>query len=545
MGMEFSDFLKFPLLNKGTAFTREEREELQIDGFLPYHVSTLQEQAQRRYINFKSLTNDISKYVFLTGLQNRNERLFYKLVYDHISEMLPIIYTPTVGDAALHYSVLYTHERGIYISYPLRDKIEEIIERIPRESVDVAVVTDGKRILGLGDLGVGGMTIPIGKLSLYTLFGGIHPARTLPILLDVGTDNEVLLSDPLYIGWRHRRISGGEYDAFVDRFVQALKKRYPGILLQWEDFGKEHAEPLLKRYQKQLCSFNDDIQGTATVVTAAIYALIKRTHSSPEEQRIVILGAGSAGTGIAQMICGAFEQTLSPQEAARKLYLIDIQGLIHEGQKEVQPQHRLFARPKEEIGKWKVRHPENITLSDVIEHVRPTVLIGVSTQAGAFTEEIVTKMAKYVDMPAIFPLSNPTTKSEAHPADLIRWTKGRVIIATGSPYDPVTYEGKVYSIAQCNNVNIFPGVGLGLIASKAKEATDKMFYKAAEILGHYSPLLHNPFGTLFPPFEALREVSYEIAVAIVKVALESNLAQKEISDPRKAVLETMWTPDYS
>jgi len=542
--MDLGDFLNHSLINKGTAFSDEERNSLGLHGFLPYHVSTLQEQAHRRYLNFKSLTTDLGRYVFLAGLQNRNETLFYKLVYDHISEMLPIIYTPTVGEAALHYSVLYNHERGLYLSYPLRDRIEEIVSKIPRKTLDVAVVTDGQRILGLGDLGVGGMTIPIGKLALYTLFGGVHPAKTLPIMLDVGTDNETLLADPMYIGWRHKRITGPDYDAFVDRFVQALKKRYPDMLLQWEDFGRDHAGPLLERYRTQICSFNDDIQGTATVVTAAIYAAVKRMQVSLHDQRVVIFGAGSAGMGIAQMIYGAFKESVSEEEAKKSIYLVDVGGLIHNGQTSMLPQQKLFARSQEEVSRWDVKDHNHIGLSDVVEHARPTVLIGVSTKAGAFNEEIVTKMARYVEYPAIFPLSNPTSKSEAHPADLVRWTKGKAIIATGSPYDPVSYEGRVYQIAQCNNVSIFPGIGLGLIACKAKQATDRMFFKAAEVLGEHSPMLHNPFGGLFPPFESLRQISRDIGAAVVKIAQEEGLARKACPDPQKAVDEAMWVPDY-
>jgi malate dehydrogenase (oxaloacetate-decarboxylating) len=538
--------LSDPLFNKGTAFTAEERDRLQLDGLIPYHISTLEEQVQRRYQNFKAQTSDLTKHLFLSALHNRNEVLFYRLVSEHITEMLPYIYTPTVGDVSLHYSYLYTEPRGIYLSYPQRDKIEEIINNISRDKIDVIVVTDGERILGLGDLGTGGMAIPVGKLTLYTLFGGIHPGHTLPIMLDVGTNNPTLLNDPLYIGWRKPRISGKEYDTFVDRFVKAIKKRFPKVLLQWEDFGREHAQPLLEKYRHQICSFNDDIQGTASVALAALLTAIKMNRADLHQQRIVIFGGGSAGLGIAHHFLGAMiDAGISKEKALQEIYIIDIHGLVHQGLSEIPPHQKLFARSKKDLSKWKISTKFKISLLDVVKEVRPTVLIGVSAQGGAFTEEVITAMAEYVERPIIFPLSNPTSKCEAHPADLLQWTKGKAIIATGSPFEEVSYGGKKIPIAQCNNVYIFPGVGLGVIACKAKEVSETMFYKAAEILSKYSPMLHAPQGTLFPSFEKLISISREIALVVVKVAQDEGLSEKTDEKTRKKMVDAaMWHPHY-
>ncbi len=523
--MQAQELLCNPLLNKGTAFTQEERDRFKLNGRLPYHVSTLEEQVQRRYQNFKAQTTDLAKHLFLSALHNRNEVLFYRLVVDHVTEMLPYIYTPTVGDVSLHYSYLYTDPRGIYLSFPHRDKMEEIIDNLPQKEIDVIVVTDGERILGLGDLGTGGMAIPVGKLTLYTVFGGIYPGKTMPVMLDVGTNNPNLLSDPLYIGWRNPRVKGSEYDAFVGRFVKAIRRRYPQVLLQWEDFGRDHAGPLLEKYRHEICSFNDDIQGTAAVALAALLSAIQLSHSDLSQQRIVVFGGGSAGMGICNHFLGAMKAQGIPEEQAKKgIYVIDVHGLVHEGQPDIPAHQRPFARPKEE--NW-----TKTTLLDVVREVRPTVLIGVSAQGGAFTKDVITTMARYVERPIIFPLSNPTSKSEAHPVDLLKWTKGKAIIATGSPFE---------GFAQCNNVFIFPGVGLGVIACKARQVSEKMFFKAAEILSRYSPLVKTPDGNLFPPFEKLREISQEIARVVIEVAQQEGLATQT-----PLLNETIWQPVYT
>ncbi len=527
--------LSDPFRNKGTAFTEQERDLFKLHGKLPYHVSTLEEQVERRYANFKAQTTDLAKHLFLSALHQRNEVLFYKLVASHISEMLPYIYTPTVGDYSIHFSYLYTEPRGLYLAYPHQDKMEEIFANLEQNDVQVIVVTDGQRILGLGDLGTGGIAIPVGKLSLYTLFGGIHPAKTLPIILDVGTDNPTLLNDPLYLGWRNKRVTGSGYDQFIDRFVKVVQKRFPKVLLQWEDFGKEHARPLLDRYRKKICSFNDDIQGTAAVSLAALLSAIKLGQGQLHEQRIVVFGGGSAGIGISEHLVGAMVASgVSRDDALKTIYVVDIHGLVHTGLPEIPPHQRPFARTSTD--------PKQLDLLATIQKVHPTVLIGVSAQSGAFTEEIVTTMARYTDRPIIFPLSNPTSKSEAHPADILNWTKGKAIIATGSPFSEVMNQGHLVQIPQCNNVYIYPGVGLGVVASGAGEVTEKMFYKAAEILSLHSPILKSPTGALFPSLENLRAISREIAIGVIQVAQEEGLVLK--ADPVKLVDSVMWSPRY-
>lgn len=535
-----------PLLNKGTAFTEEERKIFDLEGLLPPHVSTIEEQVKRRYANFCEQEGDLAKYIFLSALQNRNEILFYRFVLEHVNEMVPLIYTPTVGQISTYYSLLYREQRGLYLSYPHRKKIQKMIENFPFNDIDVIVVTDGERILGLGDLGVGGMAISVGKLTLYTLFGGIHPARTLPIILDVGTNNSKMLEDPLYIGWRNNRISGRKYDLFIEEFIKAIRHRYPNVLLQWEDFAKEHALTLLNTYRNALCSFNDDIQGTAAVVLAAIYSAINLSKSSLKQQRFVILGGGSAGLGIANQLVKAIleEGGISKEKACALFYIVDRQGLLVEG-REYSDSQSFFVHSQKTIKSWKFKDSLCITLQEVIENVHPTVLIGVSTHGGAFTEEIVKTMHKHVKRPIIFPLSNPTSLSEAKPIDLIQWTKGEAIIATGSPFDPVAYEGSVFSIAQCNNVYIFPGIGLGLIASKATYASDKIFIEAAKVLSEHSPMLKDPYGPIFPTLDHLREVSRQIGIKVAKTVIAEGYSKlKAIDSVEKLIEETMWYPHY-
>lgn len=538
--------LEDPILNKGTAFTHEERDELGLHGLLPYHISTIEEQVKRRYANFSEQPDALAKYTFLNALQNRNEILFYRFILEHVAEMLPLIYTPTVGSVSTNYSLLYREQRGLYLSYPHRNRMEELIANYHQSDIDVIVVTDGERILGLGDLGVGGMAIPVGKLALYSLFGGIHPSRTLPIILDVGTNNQGMLEDPLYIGWRNQRIEGEEYDNFIDQFVHAVQKRYPNVLLQWEDFAKDHAGPLLNKYRKTLCSFNDDIQGTASVALAAVYSAVRLSGSLLKDQRVAILGAGSAGLGIANQLVKAMvaEGDISEEEARRRFYLIDRHGLVC-GNHQHGGEQKLFAHSMESLSNWSYVEGNRITLLEVIENTHPTILIGVSTKAGAFTEDVIKTMAKFVKRPMIFPLSNPTSNSEAHPSDLIRWTKGQAIIATGSPFDPIAFEGKIHQVAQCNNVYIFPGVGLGLIAAKAKEANDRVFLTAANILSSHSPMLDDPYGPLFPTLDQLREVSKEIGIAVAKVCIEDGVSKyTDVEMAKQLVEEVMWYPEY-
>ena len=539
------DIIHDALLNKGTSYTDEERTDLGLHGLLPFHVSTIEEQVNRAYGKFKNKSTDIEKYSFLSSLQDRNETLFYYLCSLHPEEMLPYIYTPTVGDASQKYSHIYDQNRGVYLSYPHRDRMEEMIANIPKDRVDVIVVTDGARILGLGDLGVGGMAIPVGKLSLYSLFGGIHPAYTLPITLDVGTNNKTLLTDPLYLGWPNERLKGKEYDDFVESFVQAITKRYPNVLIQWEDFAKDQAQPLLERYQDRVCCFNDDIQGTAGVVVAGILAAIKGIDADIKDQRIVLFGAGSAGIGIAELITQAMMlEGVSRDEAKEKIFVMGRNGLAHTGSDGLDVLKKRFAQKEEAIAQWGVEDMQDIPLLETVKHAKPTILIGTSTQPNTFTEEIVTEMKKHTARPIIFPLSNPTSKSEAAPEDLMKWTKGQALIATGSPYPPVEYEGKSYVIGQCNNVFIFPGVGLGVLASGATRVTDGMFLKAADVLSKYAPILNNPYGSLFPGVTELRAISLDVATEVAKEAIKEGVCKNPPKDIEQAVKDNMWEPKY-
>jgi len=524
-----------PLFNKGSAFPEDERREFGLLGLLPLHCSTIEEQLARTYENYRRKESDLERYVFLTALQDRNETLFYRLVQEHISEMMPIIYTPTVGEGCRQYSHVFRRPRGLYIAYPHRHEILKLLDNAPSESVEVIVVTDGERILGLGDLGVGGMGIPIGKLSLYSVCAGIHPAVTLPIMLDVGTDNQELLNDPLYLGWRHARVRGQEYDDFIEAFVDAVKQKFPRVLLQWEDFSKQNAARLLELYRDRLCTFNDDIQGTGAVTVAGILAAMKLPHSDLDKQRILILGAGSSAIGICDQIVAAMVHAgYREREAKQQLWLVDSKGLVHDGRIDLESSKKQYAQPK----------ACGCSFSDVVKNVHPTILIGTSGQHGAFTEEIVREMAKYVERPVIFPLSNPTSKSEATPADLLEWTDGRALVATGSPFPPVNHEGRLIQIGQCNNAFIFPGVGLGVIASGARRVTDAMFSAAARVLSEFSPALLDPNAPLFPSLERVREISYHVALAVGAEAVRAGLTSTSPDFLESAVSQKMWTPHY-
>ena len=538
--------LDHPLLNEGSAFTEAERRRLGLLGLLPYHCSTVDEQLTRVYENYRRKDNDLERYIFLTALQDRNEALFYRLLRDHITEMMPIIYTPTVGDGCRRYSHVFRRPRGLYVSYPYRNEIPALLNNAPNRSVAVIVVTDGERILGLGDLGVGGMGIPVGKLSLYTLCAGIHPATTLPIFLDVGTDNRELLDDPLYLGWRHERVRGAEYDQFIEAFVQAVSARYPHVLLQWEDFSKHNAPRLLERYRDRLCTFNDDIQGTGAVTVAGMLAASKLTGRSFRDQRIVMLGAGSSAIGICDQIVAAMVSQGVPAEAAkRSLWLVDSQGLVHDRRAVKEPFKERYAQPFERLVDWQIADPSRIAFHEVISGVEPTILIGTSAQPGAFTEDIVREMAKHVERPIIFPLSNPTSKSEAAPSDIFKWTDERALVATGSPYSPLVTQRGLVRIGQCNNSFIFPGVGLGIIASGARRVTDAMFVAAARVLSNFSPALHNAEAPLYPPLEQVREISRSVALAVGIEAQESGLAPATtVAALEQNVSDKMWQLDY-
>ena len=539
--------LEHAILNKGTAFTPEERTKFHLHGLIPAAVETLDQQAGRMYQAYKKKTEDLSRHIFLRELQDRNEILYYRLLLDHIGEMLPMIYTPVVGVACQRFSEIYRRSRGLFISYPDRDRMEEMIGNIELPDVKVIVVSDGERILGLGDQGIGGMGIPIGKISLYSACGGIFPGFALPIILDTGTDNEERLKDPFYFGWRHKRVRGREYDEFVDRFVKAVLKRYPNVLLQWEDFAKDHARTLLDRYREQCCTFNDDIQGTAAIALAGILAGVKVNHGEITKQNVVIYGAGSAGTGIADEIANEMQRRgLSKQDSCHQIWMIDRHGLIHSGMSQLTPAQLPYAQIKEVVASLGMDPSKDIPLEDVVEKVRPTILIGVSGCPKVFTEKAIRTMAEYTERPIIFPLSNPTSQCEAVPADLISWTNGKALVATGTAFPDVEYKGKTYKIGQCNNYYIFPAMGLAILATKAKRVTDGMFLAASEGLGLLSPALQTEGAPLFPPPEQVREIAKKLAFIVAKQAMKEKVAPILDDDAlHKAIDETFWVPKYS
>ncbi len=540
------NLLDTPLLNKGTAFTRTERTGFGLHGLLPTEVETLEQQVVRAYEAYQRKDEDLERHIYLRALQDTNEVLFYKLLLDHIEEMTPIVYTPTVALACEQFSHIYRRPRGLFISYPLRDSLAELLRNRPNKDVDVIVVTDGERILGIGDQGAGGLGIPIGKLSLYTLIGGIRPERTLPIVLDVGTNNSERLNDPEYLGWRHERITGQAYFDFVDQFVQAVKQELPGTCLQWEDFATPHARPILQRYRDELLTFNDDIQGTAAVALGAALGAVKVTGKTLKEQQIVMLGAGSAGIGVADGLRAAMKgEGLTEDEARSRFWVIDKNGLLQSGRKDLTSEQSVYAQPEGRVSAWPRTSNGHIGLADVIGQIKATILIGLSTVGGAFSEPIVREMARKVDRPIIFPLSNPTSKSEAKAEDLILWTEGRALVASGSPFAPVSFKGRKIPIAQCNNVYIFPAMGLAVVASGARRVTEPMMLAAARALGANSPALKDPSASLLPPLPDIRRVAADIAVTVgieaQRDGVAPNLSEDEL---RRRVQETQWTPIY-
>ena len=545
--MSGSAMIDTPTLNKGTAFSEDERKRYGLQGLLPPHVETLEQQVERAYAAYQRQHDDLERHIFLRDLQDTNEVLFYRLLLDHVVEMLPMVYTPTVAAGCQEFSRIYQHARGLFISYPHRDDICASLRNRPHEDVDVIVVTDGERILGIGDQGVGGLGIPIGKLSLYTLIGGIHPERTLPIVLDVGTNNKQLLDDPEYLGWRHERIAGKEYDDFVEAFVEAVKIEMPNVCLQWEDFATPHARPILERYRDELLTFNDDIQGTAAVALGALIGAISVAGGELKDQRIVFLGAGSAGIGVADYLRAALvDEGLTEDEARARFWIVDKDGLLDDARTDLQPDQAVYVRPATEVADWDRAASGHIELAQVVDHVHPTILIGLSTVFGAFTEEIVRAMASHVERPIIFPLSNPTSHSEATAENLITWTGGRALVASGSPFAPVEYEGRTIPIGQCNNVYIFPAVGLGLVASGATRVTDLMMVAAARALGASSPALRDPSASLLPALTDVRGVAVEIAVAVAAEAQRAGLAPLTTPEELRArVVATQWTPAYA
>ncbi len=535
--------LNNPRLNKGSAFSENERATFLLHGLLPPAIMTIEQQLTRTYESFRAKTTDLERYIYLVSLEDRNEVLFFRLLQEHIAEMSPVIYTPVVGLACQNFSHIYRRPHGLYVSYQYRNEIVNILRAAPVPDPHVIVVTDGERILGLGDLGVGGMLIPIGKLALYTLCAGISPSITLPITLDAGTDNQQLLADPLYLGWRHERVRGQEYDEFVDAFVSAVKHVYPEAMLQWEDFARGNARRLLDRYRDQLCTFNDDIQGTAAVTLAGLLGATGVTRAPLREQRIVILGAGSAATGIADLLIMAMvEDGATPQDARGRIWLLDSHGLVHTGRTDLDQEKARFAQPS-----WTPAGDgaRALGLLEVVRHVRPTILLGTAASKGAFSEEVVREMARHVERPVIFPLSNPTEKSEAVPSDLLHWTGGHALVATGSPFPDVELDGRSMRIGQCNNMFIFPGVGLGVLASGARRVTDGMFLAAARALSAATPSRDDLQVALYPRIERVRATSRAVALAVANEAVRAGVGQPlDAHTLERRVDALRWEPRY-
>ena len=537
--------IETPLLNKGTAFSKEERTNFNLMGLLPPRYETIEEQVERAYMQYSSFQEPINKHIYLRAIQDSNETLFFKLVNQHIAEMMPIIYTPTVGDACEKFSDIYRSNRGLFISYTERDQMDEILRNATKHKVKVIVVTDGERILGLGDQGIGGMGIPIGKLSLYTACGGISPAYTMPITLDVGTNNEKLLNDPMYMGERHKRIGQEEYDKFVERFIVAAQKRWPGVMIQFEDFAQPNAMPLLKRYRDRVCCFNDDIQGTAAVTVGTLLAACRKKGKKLSEQNVTFVGAGSAGCGIAeQIIMQMRAEGLSDEEARAKVFMIDRYGLVTNGMNGLRDFQQALAHEPSTLSNWSISG-EFATLQETIENAKPGILIGVSGVPGLFTEDAVKAMYEADKQPIVFPLSNPIKQIEARPEQVIEWTNGDAIIATGSPFGQINYDGKSYEIAQCNNAYIFPGIGLGVVAVGARIISDEMIMASSETLAENSPLVNKGEGALLPELVELPSLSRKIAFNVAKVAMEQGHALTISDEELQARIEgNYWNPEY-
>ncbi|HEY5116794.1 MAG TPA: NAD-dependent malic enzyme [Nakamurella sp.] len=546
-----SAVLASPTINRGTAFTLDEREALGLSGLLPTGVSTLEGQLRRVYAQYQQQTSDLRKWVYLANLRDRNEVLFYRLLTEHISEMLPVVYTPTVGEAIERFSHEYRRPRGVFLSVDQPENVETAFRNtgLGPDDVDLIVVTDSEGVLGIGDQGIGGIEISIGKLAVYTAAAGVHPRRVLPVVLDMGTDNLNLLTDEMYLGARHARIRDERYDVLIEAFVTGAGAAFPNAMLHWEDFGATNARRILTKYESTCCTFNDDMQGTAAVVLAAAFSAVRAAGSRIADQRVVIYGAGTAGLGIADMMREQMiREGLSPQEATGRFHASGKDGLMIDDATDLLDFQQFYARSRAEIDSWGDGPGSSgghrpVGLAEVVSRVHPTILIGTSTHAGAFTEAIVRDMAAHTARPIIMPLSNPTSKCEALPQDLLAWTGGRVLTATGSPFDPVSYGDRTYQIAQSNNALIFPGLGLGVTVARAARISDRMIAAAADAIARLSTA-SAPGAPLLPPMTDLRTVSAAVAVAVVIAAAEEGLARVRLTNPIEQVHQAMWRPEY-
>jgi malate dehydrogenase (oxaloacetate-decarboxylating) len=535
-----------PVTNKGTAFTERERDELDLHGLVPPAVCTIQQQLERTYESFRAKPSDLERFIYLTALHDRNETLFYRLLLEHIDEMMPVVYTPVVGEACQRFSHIYRRGRGLYVGYEQRDRIEQILRAAAVEDPSVIVVTDGERILGLGDQGAGGMGIPIGKLCLYTLCAGVSPYSTIPVTLDVGTDNEERLADPVYLGERHRRVRGPEYQQLVDAFVAAVKRVFPRVVLQWEDFLKENALFQLARFRDQLCTFNDDIQGTAAVVVAGLWGALRIAGGRMRDQRVVFAGAGASAQGIAELVVSALcEDGLSREEALRRIWMTDSHGLVALGRPGLEAFKAGYARGAEEVATYAAKDRARVTLLETVENARPTVLIGTSATPGIFDEPVLRAMGRLQERPIVFPLSNPTSRSECAPEDALRFTGGRAIVATGSPFAPVSLDGRRHRFGQCNNSFVFPGVGLGLAVSRARYVSNGMFLEAARALAAQVTEADLAEGAVYPQLRHIRDCSHAVACATIRRAVEEGHADPDVLEHlEKRVERAMWYPEY-
>lgn len=540
-----NEILDSSILNKGTAFTKKERMNLGLAGRIPDCVETLEEQVRRCYSQYHEKPSDLGKNIYLNALLDSNEVLFYRLVKEHLQEMLPVVYTPTVGLAVQQFSNEFRRGRGLFISRHHKGSIRSLLRNRQHPHVDLILVTDGEGVLGIGDQGLGGIDIAVAKLMVYTLCAGVPPARVLPVFLDVGTNNDTLLNDPMYLGVREPRLTGADYDEFVEEFVGAVKTEFPGSYLHWEDFGRDNARRFLERYRPELATFNDDMQGTGATVLACVLAAVKAKEESIADQRIIIFGAGTAGVGIAdQLVAAMCDMGLSKEEAYQRFWLFDRPGLLTDKTEGVADFQVPYLCSHDDVSTWETTHEGETTLYDTVKEVKPTLLIGCSGVTGAFHEHVVTAMSEGVERPIILPLSNPTSLSEATPADLLNWSKGKALIATGSPFDPVTYGDREYVIAQSNNAFVFPGLGLGVIVAKVAEVSDALIRAAADALSDCAPVRSDINAPLLPSLDDIEDVSYQIGLTVAKKAIELGLSDKDAATIEDEIKDYFWRPQY-